>query len=65
MMLSAWFWSASKTCPAVEQDMTENRDRFLDAGRRSAQEKSAVEMKAAAVAGNDNVINDLKVAPKN
>jgi hyperosmotically inducible periplasmic protein len=32
---------------------------------RSEQEKSALEMKAAAVAGKDNVINDLKVAPKN
>jgi hyperosmotically inducible protein len=32
---------------------------------RSEQEKSAVEMKAAAVAGKDNVINDLKVAPNN
>jgi osmotically-inducible protein OsmY len=30
---------------------------------RSEQEKSALEMKAAAVAGKDNVINDLKVAP--
>jgi hyperosmotically inducible protein len=30
---------------------------------RSEHEKSALEMKAAAVAGEDNVINDLKVAP--
>jgi hyperosmotically inducible protein len=30
---------------------------------RSEQEKSALEMKAAAIAGKDNVINDLKVAP--
>ena len=32
---------------------------------RSEQEKSALEMKAAAVAGKENVINDLKIAPKN
>jgi len=32
---------------------------------RSEQEKSALEMKAAAVAGKDNVINDLKIAPNN
>lgn len=31
---------------------------------RSEEEKSALEMKAAAVAGKDKVINDLKVAPK-
>ena len=30
---------------------------------RSEQEKSTLEMKAAAVAGKDHVINDLKVAP--
>jgi osmotically-inducible protein OsmY len=30
---------------------------------RSEQEKGAIEMKAAAVAGQENVINDLKVAP--
>ena len=30
---------------------------------RSEQEKSALEMKAAAIAGKDNVISDLKVAP--
>ena len=30
---------------------------------RSEHEKSSLEMKAAAVAGEDNVINDLKVAP--
>jgi osmotically-inducible protein OsmY len=30
---------------------------------RSEQEKSAIEMKAAAVAGENNVINDLKIAP--
>jgi hyperosmotically inducible protein len=29
---------------------------------RSEQEKSAIEMKAAAVAGENNVINDLKIA---
>jgi osmotically-inducible protein OsmY len=32
---------------------------------RSEQEKSALEKKAAAVAGNDSVTNELKVAPKN
>ena len=32
---------------------------------RSEQEKSALEMKAAAVAGKENVINDLKIAPNN
>ena len=30
---------------------------------RSEQEKRALEMKAAAIAGKDNVTNDLKVAP--
>jgi hyperosmotically inducible protein len=30
---------------------------------RSDQEKSAIEMKAAAVAGENNVINDIKIAP--
>ena len=30
---------------------------------RSEQEKSAIEMKAAAVAGENNVINDIKIAP--
>jgi hyperosmotically inducible protein len=30
---------------------------------RSDQEKSSVEMKAAAVAGQDHVVNDLKVSP--
>lgn len=34
LTLSEGLWSASKTCPALEQDMTENRDRFLDAGRQ-------------------------------
>jgi hyperosmotically inducible protein len=32
---------------------------------RSDQEKSAVEMKAVAIAGKGNVVDDLKVAPAN
>jgi osmotically-inducible protein OsmY len=32
---------------------------------RSDQEKNAIEMKAVAVAGKGNVVNDLKVAPAN
>jgi osmotically-inducible protein OsmY len=32
---------------------------------RSDQEKNAVEMKAVAIAGKGNVVNDLKVAPAN
>jgi hyperosmotically inducible protein len=42
-----------------------NRTVTLNGVVRSEQEKSALELKAAAVAGKDNVINNLKVAPNN
>lgn len=43
--------------------VTVNGSVTLNGVVRSEQEKSALEMKAAAVAGKDNVVNDLKVAP--
>jgi hyperosmotically inducible periplasmic protein len=45
--------------------VTVNGSVTLNGVVRSDQEKNAVEMKAVALAGKDNVTNDLKIAPAN